>query len=83
LRFPVHEVGKRIRVSGATVCEYIRQAVREKYFVQIGKHCINPNGKGKSRTYRFYASRHPIATELMRDNLKRPPGIPPGAMDDD
>lgn len=83
IALPVHEVGRRLGVTGATVSEYIKQALEERYLVQVGNHCFNRNGAGKARTFHFCANRNPIATELMRDFPKRPRGMPAWAMDDD
>lgn len=59
IALPVHDVGKRLGVSGATVGVYVRQAIKEQYLVLIGKHWYNPGGKGKARTFRFHPNRSP------------------------
>jgi hypothetical protein len=68
IALPVHEVGKRLQVSGATIGVYIKRATQEGYLVQVGKH-FHRNGceGGKARTYHFYPNRNPVATQLMRD----------------
>lgn len=83
IALPVHKVGKKLGVSGATVGAYIKQAVQERYLVPVGKHFYNANGGGKARTFQFYVNRNPTVTELMRDIPNRPRTVPSGALDDD
>lgn len=83
IALPVHRVGEELRVTGATVSAYIKQATseRECYLVQVGNHKYNREGAGKARTFRFYPNRSP--SRPRRTSLSRPPTVPAGALEDD